>query len=472
MKTLKDIFNKIDSAKLIRIYFFITIILTIFLLFLSVFPELTEKFSLYLLSVLLLSDESAKHIFILTKSSELKLFLIVNFCLCIYIYIIYYCIHNAIQEIKKHIDRKISQYDLQTNKRYSNENSKLFETFSINKKSICDPQTFNVSNAVTDLLSLVINYMHSWPICLDKTSNYNGIISNYYVYTLAASYQKQDLLVMKKYLRKVVERIIKNNDWCDKRKTFHLPVLISLQNRNVILINEISNEINVIDGIEIPLLVYQPASKKHVDVDPEKSKYELFYRVFLGCDELIMKLKIISSLLDCDRIILHGILIDDNITKGVSMIEVLIDSRMPGGFDNFVTDSDFVQEFSNKCGLINCNLSFSPIRDCATLFIASDKPLLDKQTALHLQFAKVGLNLWYYFILPEKIKESLWSVKMRNENYKTQKIDLQETLNMKFDNMNRLKEITKIPNGWINYNVDVFDQFIQCLNVEKGDNND
>ena len=102
------------------------------------------------------------------------------------------------------------------------------------------------------------------------------------------------------------------------------------------------------------------------------------------------------------------------------------------------------------------------------------------EDGLRNKFATENLSLWYYFVLPEKIKEKLQEIEkeknVNNQNVNNLSIDdLYTTLQLELDNQDALKQITKtvsgnaIPNGWIYYDpskpkkIDDSGIFIQCL---------
>jgi hypothetical protein len=319
---------------------------------------------------------------------------------------------------------------------------KLLISFNIIKQPALEFYDESAGDAIRNLLTLIAKYMHYSPVQLDRKCSDAGIKSNYYIYTLAASHQEEDLGIMTRYLTLVVEKIITDNSWNRHWEDgkFHLPVLIAQQNRNVILAEQVSNK------TDLPILIYQPApdSKKHTDCGG-MDKYEFFYRMYLGCDTLKQKIFLKSVQEDCNSFVLHFIILDCNITRGSSFVDVIEDKKRNINFNKYVKDEAFIDVFCSDM-LQNINVVFDDIRECATLFVASDKALTMPSYSLQSQLQSVSIRLWYYFVLPETVKEKMAAMKVcLKGNYNN--CNFADILKMKCDD---IKAITGFDNGWIN----------------------
>ena len=332
---------------------------------------------------------------------------------------------------------------------------KLLISFDIIKQPAVESYDESVEGAIKNLLTLIAKYMHYSPVQLDRKCSDTGIKSNYYIYTLAASHQEEDLGTMTRYLTLVVEKIVTNNNWNCRREDgkFHLPVLIAQQNRNVILAEQVSNK------TDLPILIYQPAqdSKRHTDCG-SMDKYELFYRMYLGCDTLKQKILLKSVSECCDSFVLHFIILDCNITRGSSFVDVIEDKKRNINFNTYVKDEAFINAFCSDI-LQTKDVAFDDIHECATLFVASDKALTMPSYSLQSQLQSASMRVWYYFVLPETVKEKIAAMKVcLKGNYNN--CNFTEILKMKSDD---IKAITGFDNGWINAQAKTPEELITYL---------
>lgn len=433
----------------------------------------TIIWTIYILCVRYLNNNNGDNVellfFVVSKKafSQLVYFTTIHDFIWIYLQINKYSMNKLMLKIKNGVNEDSSKQIVHFVNHFLEEMGIRY----IPRINTVENYKCEVEKARNDLLKLVIDYMHYWPNCPYYLTKSQTIQSDYYVYTLTASLNEEDLAVMRQYLIKIIERIIEENKWCCNDECCHIPFLIALQNRNVILAEKVSDEL-IYDNVKgIPILLYQPINDGQ-NCSCGNSKFEQFYRIYLGCDALKEKIeKTVLAHLFCKEVVLHGILIDCNVTEGTSMVNLLSDNRMEGDFKTFVSNDAFKKEFSEQCGLKPNQLSFSPITDCATLFIASDQALLDTKSTLQQNFERVGLNLWYYFVLPESIKEKLWNTKNKLKEDPNKKIDseLKVILAWKLKNRVQLQKITEIPNGWIYIDKD-FNKFIRCLKPKMQEN--
>lgn len=385
----------------------------------------------------------------------------------VYVKMLFWRVESSKKEILSAVDKKIADFRADSVRR-------LLASCGVLRGKPLEVRNCSVQGAISELLTVVTKYMHNWHVHIKSaySTNDSGISTKYYVYTLSASHERDDLKIMVKYLSAVIDRILsfgKYNWYDESSSTRHVPVLVVPQNRNVILAESVADKIKIDaeNQIEIPILAYQPPPKGEKDdsgsVDDVDIGYERFYRIFQGCDALRRKLHMLKI---CDetsvsikKFVLHMILIDCNVTRGTSMVNIIRDIRMDGGFNAFVKKNAAVIG-RNLCPEEGVGVEFDNMRDCATLFVASDRALSDEDGSLDRKFRTEKLRLWYYFVLPESVKEKLWNMRLNcHENYNAYKFDDALGVDLK----DRLKKFTGIDNGWINIKARSTEEFIQCL---------
>ena len=312
---------------------------------------------------------------------------------------------------------------------------------------------FEVEETVYDLIRLVTNFIHKGEVKLNKT-----VSSPYYVYTLAASHDSVFLSIMKKYLAKIVSMIVceleyYKNDHANESIDRYL--LIVPYGRNVILADSVANVISTEDSLKTPILCSQVGAKmdsdERVDSLGEVEAYDLFYRTFVGCDALKTYVENECLLCNVQKIRLNAIVVDCNITGGETITKVvkryndLIRKLQHGGISFPLQDTP------------SLSIELLPIKTVATLFVASDLALTDDaENSLPKEFSKYHLSLWYYFVLPESIKEKIFTQLVPHK----MTLSLKDVKGFVRDNPTAKKLKSK---KWIRYNVGKFEDLIQRL---------
>lgn len=314
---------------------------------------------------------------------------------------------------------------------------------------------YDVIGAVCDLLKLTMTYIHKGGV---ESFISETLKSPYYVYTMSASHNKDSLLLMRKYLSRIVEEIVIKRGYYSKKaegdaayRYIDRFALVVPYGRNIMLADAVASMFDEKRLLEngnpvgkVPLLLAQ--TRSGIKLSAGDSAYETFYRHFFGCDELERYLERESSIMGVEKVRLHVIIVDCNVTQGDTFTDVVDD------FNSFVDKG-----ITFKC---SAKVELSRIRDAATLFIASDKAFdkcndVSKEDSLKYRFQSRNVTLWFYFVLLESVKEKL--VNKKNE---LSGKEWREAAIIDFVRGNFRSETVR---KWIKYKEKKFDGFIQAL---------
>ena len=318
-----------------------------------------------------------------------------------------------------------------------------------------DNSCYDVIGAVCDLLRLTMTYIHKGGV---ESFISETLKSPYYVYTMSASHNKDSLLQMRKYLSRMVEEIVIKRGYYSKKavgvdasRYIERFALVVPYGRNVMLADAVASVFNEKSFLEngspvgkVPLLLAQARSGSKLSEGD--SAYETFYRHFFGCDELERYLERECSIMGVEKVKLHVIIVDCNVTQGETFTDVVDD------FNSFIDKG-----IAFKC---SAKVELSRVRDAATLFIASDKAFdkcseLSKEDSLKHRFQSRNVTLWFYFVLLESVKEKIVNKKNELNGKKWRDAAI-----IDFVRGNFKSETVK---KWIKYKEKKFDGFIQTL---------
>lgn len=263
----------------------------------------------------------------------------------------------------------------------------------------CTPATLTY-----DLLDIVARCIRKCTTrCIDGD---NKIPTGYYVYTLSIAHLENKLKIMTDYMFVLLNEIIGEIRGAGASNCKQCFFLIVPYGRNVLLGEALANYMN------IPVLVSQIGKYEKDTGKRRDDPYEYLYENYVGTDSLEKYIKDQQLLSLSDNnitdIVFNGIIVDCNTTKGSQMHTIASNFN-----SNIYTNNDKI--FSKlKIDTCRCNLSFSKISYCATLFLAA----ADKARGIcNDGFKNNGLHLRYFFELTEDAKEKIFLNKDKIEAF-------------------------------------------------------
>lgn len=279
----------------------------------------------------------------------------------------------------------------------------LLSSYGINIQSYKSKtilKTYQANQLAADCLYVVSQCIHK-SNSTRLVDGYNGVETQYYIYTLSASHVEKLLNIMSKYLSEMITDI---TNYYQKDNNLHIPIIVVPHGRNVLLCENVANKIG------IPILISQDNSRdRFTPVNSSEDPYEHLYQTFTGVEVLEECIK--NTLIYADsgikKIVFHGIVADCNITRGSQAISVATNYNNHIASNSLLL-SKLIFENLGNVDLFNdskeIQIEFDKIHDIATLFLADSKSI----TIVNNNAKQHDLTVNYFFELDEEVKSMIY----------------------------------------------------------------